>query len=424
MPTEYDIIFEGGSKPGDGMRVTRVTSGAVEMLVQVNPAKWSKLTAKPKTVVVVPVPIEPPPVVITPPPVVITPPPVVIVPPPVIVPPAPVVGISPTQLAAALTVASGGAVLMLSGGEYTIPRSLKFATAVTLKSADPANPAKVKMLALNGTEGLTFDGIVFEYAFKAGDPEHTAMFEVVSSKRVTFNNCQILGSGDAGGIGWGRGLYIFQSEDIVLNKTKLSKFHRGLIVANSNRVKIVNNEFVAMRSDGMDIIQTNDILIENNYIHNFKSLVGSGDHPDAIQFWTTNCTKASTNIVIRGNNIDIGLGSYFQSIFMRNEEFDTGRQTFDVMAYENILIENNSIKAAHLHGITVGATKGMIVRNNTLIATPLSTSDPVNVEELAIFNAQHSVWIPRINTSPATTGAVIEGNVFGGAPWYTGSRIN
>jgi len=392
------------------MRVTRVTSGAVEMLVQVNPAKWSKLTAKPKTVVVVPVPIEPPPVVI--------------VPPPVIVPPAPVAGITPAQLAAALTVASGGAVLMLSGGEYTIPRSLKFATAVTLKSADPANPAKFKTLSLNGTEGLTFDGIVFEYTFKVGDPEHINVFEVISSKRVTFNNCQILGSGDAGGIGWGRGLYVYQSEDIVVNKTKISKFLRGMVVSNSNRVKIVDNEFVAMRSDGMDIIQTNDVLIENNYIHDFKSLVGSGDHPDAIQFWTNGCTKASTNITIRGNRLEVGQGSYFQSIFMRNEEVDTGRQTFDVMAYENILIENNSIKASHLHGITVGATKGMIVRNNTLIATPLSTSDPVNVESLATFNAQHSVWIPRINTSPTTTGAVIEGNIFGGAPWHTGSRIN
>ena len=414
MPTEYDIIFEGGSKPGDGMRVTRVTSGAVEMLVQVNPAKWSKLTAKPKTVVVVPVPIEPPPVVITPPPVIVPPTPV----------PAPVVGITPAQLATALTVASGGAVLMLSGGEYTIPRSLKFATAVTLKSADPANPAKVKMLALNGTEGLTFDGIVFEYIFKVGDPHHINPFEVAQSKRVKFVNCQVLGSGDASGFGWGRGLHISASEDIVVDKTKVSKFLRGILVDKCLRVSLTANDISAVRSDAIDVIATDTILIENNYIHDFKSLVDSGDHQDAIQFWTTGQTKPSTNIIIRGNSLDVGQGSYFQSIFMRNEEVDTDRQTFDVMAYENILIENNSIKASHLHGITVGATKGMIVRNNTLIATPLSTSDPVNVESLATFNAQHSVWIPRINTSPITTGAVIEGNIFGGAPWHTGSRIN
>ena len=88
------------------------------------------------------------------------------------------------------------------------------------------------------------------------------------------------------------------------------------------------------------------VLIENNYIHDFRGSPGSGDHCDMIQFWTAGTTSPSTNITIRANVLDIGNGTATQSIFMRNEMVDTG-QAGTEMYYKNVVIEDNTITNAH-----------------------------------------------------------------------------
>ena len=88
-----------------------------------------------------------------------------------------------------------------------------------------------------------------------------------------------------------------------------------------------------------------------------------------IQFWTSGTTSPSTNITIRGNILNSGAGDWTRSIFMRNEMVDLGLAG-DEMFYQNILIENNVIYNAHAHGITVGETDGLTIRNNTILYNP------------------------------------------------------
>jgi hypothetical protein len=108
------------------------------------------------------------------------------------------------------------------------------------------------------------------------------------------------------------------------------------------------------------------VLIEGNHIHDFKKLADSGDHMDMIQFWTVEGQPSSQNVIIRGNFLDAGTGSPTHSIFMRNGVVDTG-QGGEEYFYSNIVIEDNVIYNAHLHGITVGATDGLVISNNTLL---------------------------------------------------------
>ena len=116
-----------------------------------------------------------------------------------------------------------------------------------------------------------------------------------------------------------------------------------------------------------------------------------------IQFWTSGTTSPSTNIVIRGNFLDSGTGLPSQSIFMRNEMVDTGAAG-DAMFYRNILIEDNVIHNAHVHGITVGETHGLTIRNNTI----LQNADSGNTG---------LVDVPTINVAAASTGVTVTNNI-------------
>ena len=107
---------------------------------------------------------------------------------------------------------------------------------------------------------------------------------------------------------------------------------------------------------------------------------------------------------------------------MRNDVVDKGLAGKE-MFYRNVLIEDNRIFNHLTHGITVGETDGLIVRGNSLEAAPLDMNNPTTQWFVAKWGAQAGISVPKINMSPASTGVVLAGNTFAGAPWFTGSRI-
>ena len=166
---------------------------------------------------------------------------------------------------------------------------------------------------------------------------------------------------------------------------------------NVDDLKVTNNDVHSIRSDGFNFIEVNDVLIKGNYIHDFDANLASGDHADMIQFWTSGTDTPSTNIVIRGNVLDSGAGDWTQSIFMRNEVVDLG-QAGKAMFYRNILIEDNLIYNGHAHGITVGETDGLTIRNNTVLQNKASVNND-------------SVYIPGIFSADASTNVSVIDNI-------------
>ena len=116
----------------------------------------------------------------------------------------------------------------------------------------------------------------------------------------------------------------------------------------------------------MNFAQVERVRIEANHIHDFNRVLESPDHADMIQFWTNGTTSPSSDITIRGNILNSGAGWFTQSIFMRNELVDSGKAEAE-MFYRNVIIEDNVIINAHLHGISVGETAGLKIANNTVI---------------------------------------------------------
>lgn len=318
------------------------------------------------------------------------------------------------ELMNALASASGGDTIELAGGDYgdltlidgKTGFDVTFDTEVTIRSADATQPASFSGLDLRGVSNLTFDGLVFDYVFSAADPISIRPFQVgYGSSNITIKNSIFDGDVASGiseiddGYGYGVGLAVSNASNVSVEGNEFFDWHRGAIYTQTKNLSVTDNEVYAIRSDGFDFVEVNSVLIEGNYIHDFNSAPNSGDHSDMIQFWTNGTTSPTTDVVIRGNILDIGEGSWAQSIFMRNGVVDLGDAGTE-MYYKNILIENNTIYNGHTHGITVGETDGLIIRNNTVLQA-----------EGGLNDLSGGVSVPKINLSSDSTSVVIAGNI-------------
>jgi Ca2+-binding RTX toxin-like protein len=317
------------------------------------------------------------------------------------------------ELLQALSQASGGDTIALKAGNYgnvylqnKTGSELTFDSAVTITSADPGNPAIFTSMDVRDATNLTFDGVVFDYRFTPGDEVFERPFNFSGCDNLTIRNSVIDGdmahgvSATSDGFAYGIGLSIRFSDGVTIENTEISQFHRGVVVSESSDVIIRNNDVHSIRSDGMDFSEVKNVVIEANHIHDFAASYESGDHRDMIQFWTNGTESPSENIVIRGNVLDIGDGSWTQSIFMRNDLVDQGLAGSELF-YRNVLIENNVITNAHLHGITVGETAGLIIRNNSVMHADGAADDGLDP----------SVEIPRISVAATSTGVIINNNL-------------
>ena len=314
---------------------------------------------------------------------------------------------SPADLAAALAQAAPGAVLLLAPGDYgaltLTPETRK--GAVTLRAADPAAPARFSGLDLRGVTDITLEGLTFAYRYKPGDPLWAAPFAVTDSQNVTLRHCLFAGdlvtSGPAADQGYaaGVGLAVDHATDLVIDGNRFVTFFRGLTVSDSDRVTVSGNDVSGIRSDGMDFVADQGLLVADNVLHDFQTAAASDDHPDMIQFWTAGTTRPTRDVVIRDNVLNAGLGSWTQSILMGNEMV-AGGQAGPEMRYRNITITGNVILNAHLHGISVGEADGVRIAHNTLIHLARADGGRDNP----------TLWTPRINLTETSDHVTVEGN--------------
>lgn len=317
------------------------------------------------------------------------------------------------ELHHALSTTTGGETILLAGGIYGTLEltarnrySLDFPSNVTIASADPANPASFSRLDVRGASNLTFEGLLFDYTFSPSHPIYLRPFRVTDSTNITIRNSVFDGdlaqgiSETADGLGWAFALGVRGNTGFTFENNEVFNFFRGLVVGGSNDVSVVGNEFHALRLDGMNFSSVQGVLIEGNHLHNFNRSTEPSDHADMIQFWTNGTTRPSTDIVIRGNILDVGDGGATQSIFMRNDLVDRGLAG-EEMFYRNVLIENNVIYNGHVHGITLGESAGVVIRNNSVLHAPgNSTVDVIQ-----------PVMVPRIAVASTSTDVQITGNV-------------
>ncbi|CTQ49336.1 right-handed parallel beta-helix repeat-containing protein [Jannaschia donghaensis] len=327
------------------------------------------------------------------------------------------VWVDPATIGTALRDAGPGDLLVLTPGDYEtllIESGGAPQQPVTLRAADMDDRPVFPALFVKGAQHVTLDGLVFRMRPRSDTRERN--FHIRNALDITLS--RILFDGidrpDKTGFSrpWGFALTIDDSADIALFDSELRGFARGLVTRNVDRMVVARNDIHAMRVDGMNFAQVTEVLIEDNVIRDFDRAPGQGDHPDMIQFWTRNTTRPSQGITIRRNILNSGEGYFTQSIFMRNELVDTNRAG-EEMFYRDVVIEENVVINAHLHGITVGATIGLTIRRNTVVRNAVSQGDDGNVGR----------WTPQIEVDAAARDVLILGNVAHAIPepgWQPG----
>jgi len=303
------------------------------------------------------------------------------------------------ELSAALASAQGGDRIELAGGDYgDVSIGQDFALDVTIASANADDPAIFGGLNVNNASHLVFDGILFDYASAAGDPANLRIFDVRSSSYITLRNSMFTGDTVFEGEGSGFGLNILSSDHIVIEHNEFSDWNRALGIHESADITVWGNDIHSISGDGIQMSGIVGVLIEDNWIHDFTSPL---NHDDMIQLFSLPDSTRSENITIRGNFLDAGTNESVQLIFMRNEVVDQGQGSFANFAYRNLLIEDNVIYGAFVHGITVGETDGLAIRNNSLLHDEHVTSGPD--------------WIPRINLAAGSRNVTNDKNIIFGA---------
>jgi hypothetical protein len=310
------------------------------------------------------------------------------------------------ELYAALSSAQGGDRIELAPGNYgDVDIGGNFTSDVTIVSADPANPAVFTGMDLVGTH-IVLDRISFEYSDSPGANREFSPFDIDNSSFITVRNSVFTGARIIDGeYGSGAGLVVRNSDHIVIEYNEFSYWSRALRIFSVTDVVIRGNDLHSNSNDAINLSRVDGVLIEGNWIHDFLTAPGQL-HNDMIQMWTLLGDPVSQNITIRDNFLDAGTeNGGVQAIFIMNEAIDRLGGSFEEYAYRNILIEDNVIYGAHVHGITVGHTDGLVIRNNTLLYDDYTTSGPN--------------WTPEIRTpngepiSSQSINVTIEDNIAG-----------
>ena len=264
---------------------------------------------------------------------------------------------SAPELDAALKCADRGAQIHLQQVHYgTLTLRNPSTSGLTLRSADPARPARFAGMSLTGVNGMTLRDVEFRGPIRG---QRYALF-VLKSTDVTVQNVRFEGDPNQMGGQVVAAIMLRDSSGLLVAHSRFEQFWHGIAMLGVRNVKIAENRFANLRTDGVRGGGIDDLLIEKNLFSDFHPM--AGDHPDGIQLWSTGQKKAGRDIVIRDNLVFRGRGAPTQGIFVRD--------TFNSLPFENVTVTGNLVAGGLLNGITVSGVTGGEIADNIVLPAP------------------------------------------------------
>jgi len=289
---------------------------------------------------------------------------------------------STSALIAAAAKVKAGDTILVAGGTYSNVKLTNIAVAgnVTIAAADSNRPVIFNDLTVKGSSGLTFQGL----EFSVNPAKASNQFVVSGSSNIVLDKLWVHGSlnGDPGDDV--SGLLIRDSKGVTVQNSRFEQLQNGLGHLDNDGFKVLNNRFTDLRTDGVRGGGTSNITISGNYFSDFHPQMapnGSGDHPDAIQLWTTNTTTNARNIVITDNVVVRGKGDPIQGIFLRD--------TFDQLPYQNVTVTGNTVIGGLANGIAVDGVNGLTISDNRVVGLADQKSN-IRVENATAATVQHN----------------------------------
>jgi Ca2+-binding RTX toxin-like protein len=302
---------------------------------------------------------------------------------------------SAAGLLTAFKAAKSGDTIRLASGTYdTVAlKGLSFVgSGVTITSANVNARAELTGLKLNNVSGLTFTNL----AMTDKDPSTIFDFNVNSSSNIHFDH--VLIQGEETGQLTSNPFIIRSSSNVSVTNSEIKHVRYGISMLDNDGVTLTDNYLHDIRTDGMRGGGNSNVTISRNFFTDFSPV--AADHPDAIQFWTTNTTTNAKNVTITENVIMRGEGGAIQGIFLGDEA---------KLPYENVVIDSNIVIGGMYNGITALSTNGLSVTNNTVIGTTDQKSwIRVNNADSLTGNTAQTYLIDGVNK------ATVAGNVLTG----------
>jgi len=250
----------------------------------------------------------------------------------------------------ALERAQGGETFLLAPGDYAriAITDRTFASPVTIASQSADRRAKVMALTVRRSTGLIFRDLEFVAA-----PGRTGSHSIFNARNVRFENLFVHGSLDNDPSNDPAPFLLRDSHNVVVANSMFQELHNGLGFMGGSNLRITGNVFFRMRTDGIRGGGVSNIRIDNNLCTGFQPI--ENDHPDCIQFWTTNTTSRAENIVVERNVSLRGDGKMTQGIFIRDTEN---------LPFKNVSVRYNLLIGNQWHGIYVDGAEGVELRGN------------------------------------------------------------
>ncbi|MEM7546733.1 MAG: right-handed parallel beta-helix repeat-containing protein [Pseudomonadota bacterium] len=301
-------------------------------------------------------------------------------------------GSSAATIGDRLQMAKAGDTIMLEGGRYgTLTISnIAYADFVTLRSADPDDPAVFDRVEIRNSRYIAIEDIHVD-----GADDGVANSKLVDisdgSAFIRFTGSEVNGKVDASddyrgfqghyGIHAGGGV-----DDILIADNDVHDVKNGIVVLGANQVEIRDNRINRIGNDSMKFAALDGAIIAGNV--GATEVFGAPDaHLDFIQF-----QGSSRAVQLIGNVYLAGSTPWVQGIFL-----DDGN-------YEDIIVEDNVIYTGMINGLVISAGTDIVVRHNTILNIPGEghKATTINVPEGSIVEN---------NIFSGTKGAVLGSNI-------------
>jgi Ca2+-binding RTX toxin-like protein len=297
-------------------------------------------------------------------------------------------------LSAMLTLAQPGDVLALTPGTYSgvLIDGLNLG-GVTITSADPLNPATITDLYVHNSSGVTFSKLEFTAIASFGDNA----WRVTGSQDVHFDHLNVHGSLDNNPQDDVIGMLIRTSSNVSVTNSEFQQLVNAVSHLDDTFLTVSGNYFHDLQTDAVRGGGSSNVVVSNNTFTNFYPK--AGDHPDAIQFWTTNETTSAHDITVTDNIYMRGAGQIAQGIFIRDE--------VGTLPFQNVTITGNTIVGGMYNGIAVLGGNNVTIDKNTVEGFPDQKSW-VRLEDVTgatISNSSADQFLTSVNDAQITQTA-------------------
>lgn len=307
-------------------------------------------------------------------------------------------------LSAAIKVAHGGDTILLAPGAYSqLTISGKaFAEDLTIRSTNVNAPAQINGLDISSSSGITISNV----DFLVGPAGPLYYLNITSSSDITFTGLAVHGSLDKNPTNDGHAFRIRSSSGVTISGSEFYELNSGIGHLSSDHLTFNNNIFHDIQIDGIAGGGSSVVTIEGNVFRDFYpqgQVGGTGDHADAIQFWTTNTTTSAHDIVVSDNAFIRGDGYYVQGVFF-NDEVGT-------LPFVDLTITGNLVAGGMYNGIRVISGTGVTLLDNIVVGfSDRPSSIVVNKGSDIVVSGNTSTSIAVGAVAGSTTNVSLSGN--------------